>query len=31
VREIVPVDVEVAGCPPRPEAIVEAVRTLTSR
>jgi Ni,Fe-hydrogenase III small subunit len=31
VREIVPVDVEVAGCPPRPEAIVEAVRTLTGR
>jgi Ni,Fe-hydrogenase III small subunit len=31
VREVVPVDVEVAGCPPRPEAIVEAVRTLTGR
>ncbi|TQM36888.1 NADH-quinone oxidoreductase subunit B family protein [Pseudonocardia cypriaca] len=31
VREIVPVDAEVAGCPPRPEAIVEAVRTLTGR
>jgi Ni,Fe-hydrogenase III small subunit len=31
VREIVPVDVEVAGCPPRPEAIVEAVRSLTGR
>jgi len=31
VHEIVPVDVEVAGCPPRPEAIVEAVRTLTGR
>jgi Ni,Fe-hydrogenase III small subunit len=31
VREIVPVDVEVTGCPPRPEAIVEAVRTLTGR
>src|SRR4051794_13992128 len=31
VRKIVPVDVEIAGCPPRPEAIVEAVRTLTGR
>lgn len=31
VHEIVPVDAEVAGCPPRPEAIVEAVRTLTGR
>lgn len=31
VGDIVPVDVEVAGCPPRPEAIVEALRTLTNR
>jgi len=31
VSEVVPVDVEVAGCPPRPEAIVEAVRKLTGR
>jgi Ni,Fe-hydrogenase III small subunit len=31
VRDVVPVDVEVAGCPPRPEAIVDALRTLTGR
>lgn len=31
VGDVVPVDVEVAGCPPRPEAIVEALRTLTGR
>jgi Ni,Fe-hydrogenase III small subunit len=28
---VVPVDLEVAGCPPRPEAIVEALRKLTGR
>jgi Ni,Fe-hydrogenase III small subunit len=26
VSDVVPVDVEIAGCPPRPEAIVEALR-----
>ncbi|MGW7533514.1 NADH-quinone oxidoreductase subunit B family protein [Amycolatopsis sp. NPDC054798] len=31
VRDVVPVDLEVPGCPPRPEAIVEAVRKLTGR
>ena len=31
VSDVVPVDVEVAGCPPRPEAIVAALRTLTGR
>ncbi|TVZ01440.1 NADH-quinone oxidoreductase subunit NuoB [Trebonia kvetii] len=31
VGDIVPVDAEVPGCPPRPEAIVEAVRELTGR
>jgi len=30
-RDIVPVDAEVPGCPPRPEAIVAAVRELTGR
>lgn len=31
VRDVVPVDLEVPGCPPRPEAIVDAVRKLTGR
>ena len=31
VADVVPVDLEVSGCPPRPEAIVAAVRTLTGR
>lgn len=31
VGDVVPVDVEIAGCPPRPEAIVAGLRTLTGR
>ena len=31
VSAVVPVDLEVAGCPPRPEAIVDALRKLTGR
>lgn len=31
VADVVAVDLEVPGCPPRPEAIVEALRTLTGR
>lgn len=31
VRDVVPVDLEIAGCPPRPEAIVEGLRKLTGR
>jgi Ni,Fe-hydrogenase III small subunit len=31
VSDVVAVDVEIAGCPPRPEAIVEAIRKLTGR
>lgn len=31
VSEVAPVDLEIAGCPPRPEAIVEGLRKLTGR
>ncbi|WP_211261623.1 NADH-quinone oxidoreductase subunit B family protein [Pseudonocardia acaciae] len=31
VGDVVPVDVEIAGCPPRPEEIVAGLRTLTGR
>ena len=31
VGDVVPVDLEVPGCPPRPEEIVEALRTITGR
>lgn len=31
VRDVVPVDLEIVGCPPRPEAIVEGLRKLTGR
>ncbi len=31
VGDVVPVDLGVPGCPPRPEAIVAALRTLTGR
>jgi len=31
VRDVVPVDLEIAGCPPRPEAIAEGLRRLTGR
>jgi Ni,Fe-hydrogenase III small subunit len=31
VSDVVPVDVEIAGCPPPPEAIVAALRGLTGR
>jgi Ni,Fe-hydrogenase III small subunit len=31
VAEVVPVDVQVPGCPPEPDAIVAALRGLTGR
>ena len=31
VSDVLPVDAEVPGCPPRPEAIVAAIRELTGR
>lgn len=31
VGEVLPVDLEIPGCPPRPEAIVDALRKLTGR
>jgi Ni,Fe-hydrogenase III small subunit len=31
VRDVVGVDLEIPGCPPEPEAIVRAVRSVTGR
>jgi Ni,Fe-hydrogenase III small subunit len=31
VSDVVPVDLDIPGCPPRPEAIVDALRKLTGR
>ncbi|SDZ36196.1 Ni,Fe-hydrogenase III small subunit [Amycolatopsis xylanica] len=31
VSDVVPVDLEIAGCPPRPEEIVDGLRKLTGR
>lgn len=31
VSDVVPVDLEITGCPPRPQAIVEGLRKLTGR
>ncbi len=31
VRDVMAVDVHIAGCPPRPEAIIEALRGLSDQ
>jgi Ni,Fe-hydrogenase III small subunit len=31
VDEVVPVDVEIAGCPPTPSQIIAALRTVTGK
>src|ERR1700722_17055787 len=31
VGDVIPVDVEVAGCPPRPQQIIDALRSVTGR
>jgi formate hydrogenlyase subunit 7 len=31
VRDVIPVDVEIAGCPPNPEQIIDALRSVTGR
>jgi Ni,Fe-hydrogenase III small subunit len=31
VGDVLPVDLEIPGCPPRPEAIIDALRKLTGR
>jgi formate hydrogenlyase subunit 7 len=31
VSDVIPVDIEVPGCPPRPDQIIEALRSVTGR